>query len=181
MTKPILTQEYLKEALHYDPETGIFTWKVRPVSHFKSARGHAVFHSKNYKNAPGRISRRGYHEIGFGKERYRSHRLAWLYMTGEWPEADIDHINHNRIDNRWCNLRAVDRHANNCNRGMSEYNTSGFTGVSYNKQTGHWEAYIGFKGKHIKLGLHKEKQRAIEVRKDANLKYGYHQNHGKNI
>lgn len=178
MTKPILTQEYLKECLHYDPETGIFTWKERPRSHFNTERGYGVFHGKNYKNPPGRVSKRGYYEIGFSGERHRAHRLAWLYMTGEWPEADIDHINHNRIDNRWCNLRSVNRQQNACNSRLRDQNTSGFAGVSYNKRTGMWEAYVGYCGKKIKLGLHKEKQDAINARIDANLRFGFHKNHG---
>jgi len=181
MAKPILTQAYLKECLHYDPETGIFTWMERPRNHFKTERGYGVFHGKNHKNMPGRVSKRGYYEIGFAGERYRAHRLAWLYMTGKWPDADIDHINHIRTDNRWCNLRSVDRQANNCNRTLIALNTSGFTGVSYNKRTARWEAYIGFCGKKIKLGLHKEKQEAINARIAANLKFGFHQNHGLEI
>jgi len=104
------------------------------------------------------------------------HRLAWLYMTGEWPENQIDHINHIGTDNRWVNLRDTDE--NPMNRGMQGNNTSGFTGVSWHKYGKKWQAEMQVGGEHIHIGYFTNKQQAIDARKSANIEYGFHENHG---
>ena len=93
----MLTQSALKDILHYDPTTGIFT---RYGNYTKCG-------SKSYQ---------GYILIGIGSKMYYAHRLAWLYMTGEWPSNEIDHKNRIRDDNRWKNLREADRSLQNRNR-----------------------------------------------------------------
>lgn len=108
MAKTNLTAERLRELLHYDPETGIFTWLVqcksnKPVGSIAGTKNH------------------GYMQIGIDKNRNYAHRLAWLYMTGTWPIHQIDHINRNSFDNRWANLRDVTPSVNirNCIRKNS--------------------------------------------------------------
>jgi len=102
---PILTAERLREVLHYDPETGAWTWLVAP------RKGRSYVGQR-----AGALKDDGYRIIGIDGVRYRSNRLAWLYMTGAWPEADVDHRDRaSRGDDRWTNLRAATRSQNQGN------------------------------------------------------------------
>ncbi|MES2367705.1 MAG: HNH endonuclease signature motif containing protein [Pseudomonadota bacterium] len=177
MTNKSLTQRYLKECVSYDPETGEFRWnKYRPLTHFKNWRGWNQFsHIYGGKEA-GNLSHYGYIEIRINFALYKAHRLAWLYMTGEWPEEQIDHINHVRDDNRWCNLRSVTRYENRINSGARK-DTKWTVGVT--KVKGVWLARITDKGAPINLGYFKSFEEAADVRKRAEAEYGYHPNHGK--
>ena len=135
----MLTQERLKELLHYNPDTGVFIWRI-------SRRG-----VKQGKIA-GSISSDGYLFIGIDCRLYRAHRLAWLYITGEFPRHQIDHINHDRDDNRICNLRDVSMGENSRNRRKDPRNTSGHTGVYWLKAKKKWQASIKNRGKHYHFG-----------------------------
>ncbi len=108
------------------------------------------------------------------------HRLAWLYMYGEWPVGDIDHINGIRDDNRLINLRSVSRQENLRNRRTGRNNTSGVMGVNWDKSLGKWRSSIGIGGKTKHLGVSHYKWDVICLRKSAEMKYGFHLNHGRN-
>ena len=162
------TQSELKEALNYNPETGVFTWII--------SRGNGV----KSGDVAGYIMLNGYASIRIGKISYLSHRLAFLYVYGRWPK-EIDHINHDKSDNRWVNLREVSKQENQRNRSMNKNNTSGVAGVGWDKKNNRWEAQIKAKGKSIKLGRFIDKFEAICARKSANNKYGFHENHGRKI
>lgn len=111
----MLTAERLRELLHYDPETGIFTWRVN----CRRARA---------GNIAGRSSGR-YLQVMMDYQAHLNHRLAWLYMTGEWPPIFIDHIDRNGVNNKWANLRLADDSQNQANRPAPKSNTSGMKGV----------------------------------------------------
>lgn len=113
------TQEQIKRALKYDPETGVFTWLISPSNRAKKG------------SVAGFMNDAGYWMIGIDNVRYRAHRLAWLYMTGEWPERKIDHENTIRSDNRWANIRLADDSQNVCNQALRADNTSGVKGVRF--------------------------------------------------
>jgi len=165
MPKPILTQKRLKELFSYNPETGDFT------------RTKTRSHNARKGDVAGSNDGAGYIRISIDKAHYRAHRLAWLYVHGKWPN-EIDHINHNRSDNRIINLREVVRHENAKNASFNSANTSGVTGVSWNKRAEKWEAYISDKTKRIKLGMFDSLIDATLVRERAEWQYGYHKNHG---
>ena len=155
-----LAQNLLKDRLHYDPITGIFT-------------------NKEDLNTPiGRVSR-GYMYIRLLGETYSSHRLAFLYMTGEFPPEEVDHINRDRLDNRWENLRPVSHSENNRNKRINRNNTSGKMGVVWHKRKQRWEARIS--DNHIRkcLGYFDSLDDAIAAREKAERELGYHENHGK--
>lgn len=139
MTKPDLTAERLRELLHYDPETGVFTWRV-------SGRGPAKAGS-----IAGTIKPKGYRVIWIGGN-YKAHRLAWLYVHGHWPKDQIDHINHVKDDNRIANLREVTNGQNMQNRTHQRNSPSGFKGVLGRTKSGRWPAKIASNGKQIWLG-----------------------------
>ena len=168
--------EYLKSRLNYNPETGIFTWKFKN----NNTKGNKIFNTKfGGKIAGGKVSD-GYLAIGVNGKLIKTHRLAYLFMTGEWPNDEIDHINGNPSDNRWKNLRAVSRWENNRNSKIQKNNTSGLRGVSWYKNYKKWCVRIhDNNGKRINLGYFDNFNEAVKVRKEFEIKYGYHENHGR--
>ncbi len=151
MPKPELTAERLRELLHYNPETGIFS---RPINRGGEVAGAVV----------GCLTANGYWLIGVDYRRYRAHRLAWLYMYGNWPTRHIDHLNGNRTDNRIANLRDVDRATNmqNMRKALST-NRCGLMGVSFHRQSGLWAARLVARGKIHSLGYHRTPEAAHEA------------------
>lgn len=165
-----LTKEYLEAILNYNPETGEFSWKYRPnVQGFKNGM---------VGKAAGYLRKDGYLSLKISGKKYQSHRLAYFFTYGVWPEL-IDHINGIRTDNRIVNLRSVTIWENAKNCKINKLNTSGILGVKYVKETNKWQSTIRVEGKSIHLGRFNTKEEAGEVRKQANIKYGYHENHGQ--
>ena len=141
----MLTLERLKQLLYYDPDTGIFWW-VAPLG--RVAVG----------TVAGTVTSRGYTRIRIGGRSYGAHRLAWQFVTGAWPEQEIDHINRDRMDNRWDNLRVAttsQNHANNT-RKVGKY---GFKGVSTATRS-RWLAKIRVYGRLHHLGSFDTKEEA---------------------
>lgn len=136
----MLTQEELKRQLSYDPGTGRFTWMIRKQ---KVAIG----------SQAGKTRPNGYREIRINLISYFEHRLAWLYMTGEWPAADIDHINRNPSDNRIENLREASRSENLRNVGPLASSSTRVRGVDFHKASSKFRARIRVSGKRIELGI----------------------------
>lgn len=167
---PDLSQKTLKKDLHYDPATGIFTRS-------KSKRG---INSRKGDIA-GSINGCGYIDIGIKGKTYRAHRLAFLYMEGEFPLMEVDHTNHIRTDNSWKNLRKVSSADNAHNRSKSERNTSGVTGVSWYVRDNKWKSCITVSGQRIHLGYFVEFHEAVNARKNAEVLYGFHKNHGEKV
>jgi hypothetical protein len=152
MAGQILTQARLKELLHYDPETGVFTWRV--------TRNNAV----RIGEKAGTDNGLGYLRIYVCGKHYVAHRLAWLYVHGEWPDSELDHANRNKSDNRIQNLRYATRSSNNKNRGVFCNNRSGYTGVSFNKRVGKFAAYAHEDGRQIHIGYYQSAELAAEAR-----------------
>jgi|SRR5277367_5036257 len=119
----MLTLSRLHEVLHYDPETG----------EFRSLKRHG------WRRKCGTISR-GYLRIKIDGRSYLAQQLAWFYMTGEWPENEVDHRNRTKLDNRWTNFRPATRLQNCNNRSLSRNNTSGANGVGLHK--GKWRVRL---------------------------------------
>jgi hypothetical protein len=142
MSRLPLTLERLRTVIHYDPLTGVFEWTTQRNNH-RALPGTSAGHYK---------SKRKYVIIGIYHHNYFAHRIAWLYMTGEMPTCDIDHINGDRADNRWANLRLATRSQNNANAKRRADNTSGFKGVTFNKRRNGWQAQIKLTGRNYNLG-----------------------------
>lgn len=156
----MLTQERLKELLDYDPETGIFTRKTNQGGR----NGH-------FGATAGTQSRDGYIYIHIDRHKYASHRLAFLWMAGGWPADQTDHINRVRTDNRWENLRDVTNAQNQYNTGLRSHNTSGHTGVSWDKSRQKWTVHIKAMGAARRLGRYVDKSDAIAHRHWAEISY----------
>ena len=143
----MITQERLKELLHYDPDTGVFTWaRSRP-----GCRAGAVV---------GTINAGGYLQIGVAGKLNCGHRLSFLYMTGEIPEV-VDHINGVRTDNRWANLRAADYTLNGENRRNRPSGSNPLLGAYPNGKR--YCAKITVKGKVTCLGTYDTAEEAHQV------------------
>jgi hypothetical protein len=135
----MLTAERLYEVLRYDTRTGKFFWRI--------TRGSRATAGKE----AGTINTPGYLVIRIDGKLYAAHRLAWLYVTGQWPKHSIDHINGSKDDNRFANLRAATHAQNMKNVRMHVDNSSGFKGVFLSGKK--WEARIMRDGQRIKIGI----------------------------
>jgi hypothetical protein len=156
-----LTQDELKKHLHYDTETGIFTRLI------------STNHNAIVGSVAGSVKYNGYIHISVMGKLYYAHRLAWLYMTGDWPKNDIDHINRERNDNKWINLRNATPSQNHMNKATPKSNTSGYRGVSFNKLVKKWTAQIKINRKKIHLGCFACKEEAAKsYEKAAKVIYG---------
>ena len=134
----MITQTELLDYLSYDCLTGKFFAKKASINR-PAGRELGTLHST------------GYVVIRINDKLYKAHRLAWLYVTGKFPDLKIDHINRIKNDNRWENLREVS-HTQNCeNNPIKKSNTSGAVGVGWSKQMKKWRARItyGYKEKHL--------------------------------
>jgi hypothetical protein len=137
----MLDRKRLLELLHYEPETGVFTRLVRTAQCMRVG------------DVAGRTDTWGYRQIGVDGRKHLAHRLAWLYVTGEWPAEQIDHVNGDRSDNRIVNLRLATGSQNQANMRKRGDNTSGYKGVAWNAKCRKWQAYIGVNGRRHHLGL----------------------------
>jgi len=175
-----LTQAIIRELTDYDPETGILTWRVRDRRWFKSDANWKAWNRKySEKSAGSPAGQELYLRCAIFGRFYRVHRIIWMWMTGDWPAHEIDHKNHDRADNRWCNLRAVTGAENKKNRPRQKNNSSGTPGVFWASREQKWVAAIKVSGKRRHLGYFTDKSIAISKRKAAEIKYGFHPNHGR--
>jgi len=179
MAAPILTQEYLKSILHYDPATGVFTWKQRTRSDFATLRGANMWNAKYSGKVAGWDNGRGYIKIEINSRAFRAHRLAFLYMEGSLPANDVDHINGAKDDNRWTNLRHVTHGENMRNQRKRANRLSDCMGVSWAKRQCQWVAYIYINSRRVHLGSFDIYDDAVNVRKRAEVTHGFHTNHGR--
>ena len=136
----MLTQSRLKQLLHYDPETGVFTWRVSPCNRVRTV------------SVAGSLGMKGYRRIRIDRSNYFAHRLAWLYMHGQFPCDKTDHINGVKDDNRIANLRAATDAQNSQNRAKQSNNTSGIPGVYWSSKNKKWCAMIGINRRRKYIG-----------------------------
>lgn len=165
----MITQKRLKEVFDYNGETGMFTWKITKSS--KSIKG----------NLAGSVSDKGYLTVRIDGGFYRLHRLAWLYITGSHPEGQIDHIDRNKTNNKFNNLRITSNTENCRNKTMNKSNTTGVTGIYWRKSTKKWQVSIKVNYKSVHIGCFNNLKDAITARKDANKKYKFSDNHGTKV
>ena len=173
-TENTIDIDYLRQRLRYEPETGKLYWlNYEGMPKWWSIRyaGKEAFTARNGQ---------GYKHGRFCSVTVRSHRVAWALHYGEWPAEQIDHINGVRDDNRIANLRAVSNQENQKNAKKQSNNTSGVVGVSWVNAARKWQVRINTPNKtqHY-LGLFDTLEGATKARKGAEIKYGYHENHGR--
>lgn len=147
----MLTQEQLKELLHYDETTGLFTWRMALSARVRIGA------------VAGWAEKAGYIRIKICGRSYFAHRLAWLYVNGELPPAELDHINRVTDDNRIINLRPATRSENQKNSKIFSTNTSGYKGVCWNKEYRKWQVDAMLNGKKYRLGYFPTAEQASDA------------------
>ena len=161
--------EILQSLFSYDPTSGSIKW----VNGKQGIEAGAEFGCV-------KRSSKTFYRIGkVFKVRIAAHRLAWLLHYGSWPNGDIDHENHNGLDNRIENLRDVDVAQNNKNAGIRKDNKSGHVGVNWDASNKKWTAQISINKKRVYIGNFTTIEEAIQARKEASEQNGYHKNHGR--
>ena len=135
--------ERLKEALFYDPLVGDFTWRKHPHRVLQNGTIAGTVHMST-----------GYVMVSLDAKTYAAHRLAWFYMTGRWPADMLDHIDSNRLNNRFANLREANNQLNQQNlHAANSRNLWGYLGVHFHKKSGRFEANIVVNKRKKHLGL----------------------------
>lgn len=152
--KKLLSAERAREALVYNQETGVFTWRLQPVCRPRLRPGQLA----------GMLNSDGYWRLKIDSVAHLAHRVAWLYVHGRWPTGFIDHINGIRSDNRLCNLREATRSENARNRSLRKDNSSGVVGVHFDRRNGKWIATGSVDGAHYVLGRFSAMQDAVAAR-----------------
>lgn len=150
----------LHEFLDYSIVSGQFYWKVDRGNQFAKVGAKAGYAHNS-----------GYVIIEIEGKQYLAHRLAWLYLTGRWPPAEIDHINRARTCNGWINLREALGFENCQNVGIRSNNKSGYMGVDWHKASKKWRARIVLKGKSIVVGYFDDVTVAAAERVKAKAEY----------
>lgn len=175
-TKRILPPpSFIREIMSYDSKSGFLYWKHRKdmPKNWNTRFANKKIKANNANCCSVLYNGNRFH-MGY-------HRLVWCYYYGKWPESNkvIDHINGNHYDNTIENLRLVTQSENNKNLSTPKDNTSGHIGVGWVKLSRKWRATIRANGKYMHLGTFNNKEDAIKARKEAEKKYGYHENHGR--
>ena len=155
----MINQETVKNLFYYDVESGMLFWRIgngRNVKPWQEAKA---------------LNGNGYCTAKVNGKSYLTHRLAWLYVYGEFPKEDIDHKNRIRNDNRLCNLRAVSRTDNCQNISLPSHNKSGHIGISWFKSHKSWTVYVKVNKKNKWLGNYKNLDDAIAARKAGEKQY----------
>jgi hypothetical protein len=175
------SKEVFDQVFRYRPETGELIWRVRPVTLFTQGttaeRPRSAEHACNQWNSrwAGKsavtLKPDGYCYTHFNYQTLLVHRVAWKIMTGVDP-VEIDHIDGNRSNNRWVNLRNGTRSDNQRNAALKSNNTSGYHGIRFSERQQKWTA-------HITIGSFDSKEEAVAARKRVEAILGFHVNHGR--
>jgi hypothetical protein len=173
--------ETLRLLVRADFETGKIFWNERDVSFFPDELHCRQWNSRLAgKQAFTAVGDHGYQKGTILNRWFRAHRVIWALYHGEWPSGQIDHINGDRADNRISNLRVVSAAENGRNQKIRNTNSSGVMGVNWHPKLKKWVCVI--KPPHEKnkkhIGVYTAFDEAVKARKDAERRYGYHQNHG---
>jgi len=169
MTAKILTQEECRRLFEYDSVSGILTNRVNRRMSKAGQEAGGIMETPAGKK---------YRHVSVHGRHLKVHRVIWLWMTGEWPQHEIDHDDGNGLNNSWPNLKAATHAQNSKNQRKSIKNTSGHTGVYFHPPSGKWRAGIRVKGKYLSLGYYSDKEGAILARIFSQKAMGFHPNHG---
>lgn len=167
----MLTTHDLLMLIEYQPDTGHFFWKARPVNFFPDDRAMRSWNTRYEGKKAGTINKRGYIHINLMGKMHYAHRLAFYICMGYMPQF-VDHINQNKSDNRIANLREATESQNQSNKSLQRNSSTGIKGVStHPKGNKTWRARIQSKGKQVTLGYFKTKEEAEAAYQAASVKY----------
>lgn len=147
--KPLPSQEFLRECLSYDPETGIVRWRARPVHHFKNEVIARRFNSRCAGRVAGSTAKgSAYLRVNMERRLWRIHRLIWRLVTGE-DVPYVDHKDTNPLNNRWNNLRSATFAQNTQNRSATKNRA---TPKGIRLHFGNWQVRVGANGRQHHIG-----------------------------
>lgn len=175
----------LHKLLRCDPANGKLFWRSRTPDLFANGKWSVEHRCAQWnsrlagKEAFTTQTVNGYRQGSILNHKFLAHRVIWAMTHGSWPEHEIDHINGIRDDNTVINMRSASRTENSRNQKMRSTNKSGHMGVCWFKRTKKWHAQIMTSGKAKRLGYFSDLSDAIAARKTAEIKHGYHANHGR--
>lgn len=152
MNRPPIANDRVREALKYNPKTGILGWKISPCPGVR------------HNSVAGCISYGGYQVLEFETKRYYAHRVAWFLHYGEWPARGLDHINGNKADNRIVNLRIA-------TPAQNAWNSKTFKGGGWDKVTNSWRVRLKVNGVNVEVGRYKTSKEARKAYRVAALKH----------
>lgn len=182
---PSLNYSDATRLLQYDEESGKLFWKQRTPDLFSNGRFSAECECSRWntrfagREAFTATDGKGYKHGRIMGKLYCAHRVAWLLHIGDWPEEHIDHINGDKADNRFDNLRLVTHSENMRNQRIRSDNSSGVVGVSWDKHHDKWVAFINVDLKQTRIGSYSNLEDAVAARKAAEVAHCYHPNHGR--
>ena len=167
-------QHPIEDFIYYSEDLQELVWKERTEEQEPEPRLRNSF-NKRWANKPvvGSVTTNGYRQVSLYGKTYSYHHVVWFLKAGEWPSMQIDHINRDRLDNKFDNLRHVSASQNCRNSPLRSNNTTGVVGVAKRGQS--WGAYICGRS----LGRFSEFEDVVACRKAAEVKEGFHENHGK--
>ncbi len=164
---------------------GTIYWRDRPKSHFKRHKDYKTWETKCKGKPSGKKNDSGYLitklYIRGNYEIYRDHWIIWAMFHNEWPLDQIDHIDHNPLNNKIENLRLSNNKENKKNKGLQSNNKSGVNGVYWSNSCKCWRASIQINGKARHIGLYDDIEDAKIARMEKEKEFGFHPNHGKNL
>lgn len=170
----------LSEVFSCDPDKGELCWLPRSRESFNNDFSYRMWNLQYSGKVAGGINRSGYVEVSSGEMKILAHRAIWIFDEGPIPDGMfIDHINHIRHDNRRINLRLVTHAQNQKNQSMHCTNISGVNGVRRVSGKQKWQAYVRTDGRNIGLGLFDSLEEAAQARKNADERFSFHENHGR--
>lgn len=159
--------ERVRIVIHYDPDSGAFTW----------AAPHKMCNRRAGQPAGGTGGK--YRRVTIDGYRYYAHSIAWIYMMGVWPDGEVDHIDGDPKNTKWGNLRLGSKSMNMRNTRKRKNNTSGYKGVSFCRMTGRWLAGIIADGAYSFLGRHDSPEAAHQAYREAAVRlHGEYANFG---
>jgi len=177
--KALPPQEFLIECFNYDPDTGVVTWKHRPLHHFNRLCTHTTFNKTFAGKIAGYTNSKGYWKVKLNNAPYYLHRIVWKIVYGLDPENQIDHVDLHKENLILANLRDATHSENQWNRTAYTGNKTGFKGVSFHTQDKNYVATIQVNGSQQRLGSFGTKELAhAAYRKAANELHGEFANHG---
>ncbi len=174
---PKLDQNAARALLDYDPSTGLFRWKSKPEWAFVSERAYMLGRDKYTGKVAGRNVKGEYSSIFVLGKQIRSHKLAFLWVTGSIPKC-VDHINGEKSDNRWANLREATRAQNSANMSLTKRNKSGIKGLWYSSSSKKWRIAVRHDGVTVSKAFSSKREASIALRKIREDLHGEFSNHG---
>jgi len=165
-----LTYERANELLRYEPESGKLFWRVSCGRVKSGDEAGTIWKGQRHRSM--------YRQIRIDQCFYLAHRVAWLLHYGKWPKFDVDHIDGDGLNNRINNIRDVSRSFNERNQRMRIDNTSGVTGVYWDKHAQKWRAYASINRKQTHLGLFTNLADAETAAREFRSKHGFTERHG---